>query len=98
MAEGCARRGCRNAGTHHPVLLLSPAAHATYEGPPAEAQLGILVCTQHQADTQAADLISDEGWAVIVGTFAAVGRAEPDRATVGLVWRRPGAPGHIAQP
>ena len=83
----CSRVGCKSEGTHHPALLLRPKGYP--DAPPAEVILGILVCREHQESTTAADLITDEGWAQIEHGFGAVGRVLPDRATVGLAWKRP---------
>lgn len=87
--SGCARQGCAEEGTHHPVLLAMPANRPDYAGPPLELVIGILVCPTHQAGAVAADFVTDEGWAMIVGATTTVGRAEPDRASLGLVWKLP---------
>lgn len=76
-------------GTHHPVILARPAGQPHYAGQPLELVLGILVCREHQADVSAEDFVTDEGWAMIVSAVTAVGRAEPDRASLGLAWRLP---------
>lgn len=85
----CARKACPHAGTRQPVLLAMPRDLPEYAGPPVELILGILVCDEHQATTQAADLVTDEGWEQIVAAFAAVNRARPDRSTLGLAWKLP---------
>jgi hypothetical protein len=82
----CAHLDCPNTGTHHPVLLLRPLG---YTGAPAEAVLGILVCPAHQEGKTAADFIVDEGWAQLQAVARAAGKAEADRASTGLVWKRP---------
>lgn len=90
----CARKDCVNEGTHRPVLLFMPAA-VGYTGPPAEMELDMLVCREHQEDVGASDLVLDEQWRAIRRAFGAAGRAEPDRQTIGLAWRHPGTPGSL---
>ena len=88
-STGCARKLCPLRGTHYPVLLFRPKDHPGYAGAPMEIVMGILVCPQHQRETAPADLISDDGWQQIREAIVATGRAEPDRASAGLVWKRP---------
>lgn len=85
----CAHRDCPNAGTHHPVILAMPADRPDYAGPPAELILGMVVCPAHQMGVTASDFVTDEGWTQIVHAFGLGHRALPDRATLGLAWKRP---------
>lgn len=85
----CHRVDCHAEGTRQPVLLVMPANRPDYTGPPVEMTLGMVVCDPHQADTGADDLVGDEGWQQITQVFAAMGRAAPDRSTIGLAWRLP---------
>jgi len=55
--KSCDRSGCKNEGTRHPVLLLTPVGHPESKG--AEFIIGILVCEEHQASTKPADLIAE---------------------------------------
>lgn len=89
MSAPCGHIDCPNEGTRHPTLLVSPADHPNYTGEPARITLGILVCDSHQGGTTAADFIVDEGWAQLEASFAAMHKARPDRATVGLAWTLP---------
>lgn len=87
MSEAkCGRKDCQNEGTAHPVLLLT---FSGYSGPPMEAMLGLLVCDQHQAETSAADLISDEGWAQITEAITAAKKVLPERSLTKLRWEPP---------
>lgn len=44
-------------------------------------RFGLVVCDEH-ADGDIDHLVTDEGWEQIVNTFAAAGKAEPDRSTL----------------
>lgn len=60
--------------------------------------LSMVVCPAHQAGMTASDLVTDEGWTQIVHAFSLDHRALPDRATLGLAWKRPEVVPHAFEP
>ncbi|MBD3609289.1 MAG: hypothetical protein HUJ30_01945 [Gammaproteobacteria bacterium] len=63
------------------MLEFTVAAKIAPNGPRAKIGTGLLCCDEHsqQDHTQ---MFTDEGWQIICDSFASMGMAEPDRATV----------------
>lgn len=80
----CSRIGCSLTAQFRPRLTF--AAEIAPKGPRAAAELNLYLCSAHKAETQIDDLVSDVGWDQICGALDAVGRAKPDRSTLGLEW------------
>lgn len=78
----CAWGECPKPSELHPHLILRPPDGL--QGT-AEAHLSLGVCAEH-ATTNIDDLVSDEGWAVLVATFRETGRIEPERSKTEVQW------------
>lgn len=75
MAQ-CSVKDCREKGEYKPVLVLYAEGN---NGTPAYASLNLPHCKQHVLSTTVKDLITDEGWEMIVSQFKNQGKIEPCR-------------------
>lgn len=77
----CQRIGCDKSALWRPVLLVTPdGAHY------AEGHLNLVVCGDHKMQIKAEDLITDEGWKMIVAGLLVSGKAEPKRELTKVKW------------
>jgi hypothetical protein len=79
----CGYKGCDK----HASWQVGFSLQASYSDVTAHAIIGLVVCDQHKQDTKLEDVLSDEGWEVICKSFAAQGKAIPERRKTKLEWK-----------
>lgn len=79
----CNRKGCGREATHWVCLKL----RADTQSMPAEAFLGIAVCSYHRLALHVDDVVCDEGWEEIIRGFRALGTAIPRRELTVMLFR-----------
>jgi hypothetical protein len=69
---------CTGVGRWRIVLLLfAPMDYK--DAPPARGETSLIVCDAHKEVTTVDDILTDESWAKIERSFAAIGRVMPVR-------------------
>lgn len=86
----CAKVNCQlEFNCMFPVLLIWAKGIPKSAGKPIEMVIGIPVCGRCQRTARAKDYMTDEGWSDLCARLKIIGKAEPDRDTMGLRWVRP---------
>ncbi len=88
-ADGkCFVRGCGRNGWWMPVLLVWAKGYDKQKYPPATIEMGFTLCKQHRREFRLNEMIDAAGWQRIVDVFLAAGRAEPDRDSIEVRWKK----------
>lgn len=75
----CSKLNCTCLATKRPVLTF--ASKRWPKAARARAEVGLVVCDTHAVD-DVAEYVTDAGWAQIVATLRAAGKAEPSRESL----------------
>lgn len=86
LSNLCDARECPNMATWRPGFRFWAKGAPHHDETAAEARLGLKCCDEHKAKLTVEDLVGDAGWQQIVDSFAARGKAEPDRDSVELTF------------
>ncbi len=88
MARTCDRVDCHEPALWKPVLLLyAPAQYG--KRPPVRGELNLALCTKHKEEATVADVLTDEGWQVIVELARKQGKVPPVRSRTRLEFVAP---------
>jgi hypothetical protein len=78
-------RDCKEKGIWFPVIVL---VHKTAPEAQVPSELNLPLCEKHKDSSKLEDFFTPDFWALIVRSFAQLGKATPTRELTHLSWTK----------